>query len=491
MAAADLIAAPAGVASRPLPALIARLQAAGFAVSTAEMLDAARLLARLAESGTCSSPSSGLGMRPGKPVLSLPKWLPLPETPDSSTADDPADFLLRHLRPLLCKTSDAAAQQRFDAVFQDWWDHPPLPPASQPQDDPGPTGDTTTSEPPKPSRRRAVLLGLLLLVSLIWLLQHYYNQHEATTVSAAPITEPKPAQPAQPPKPDPAARSQPPPRTERIYGYWPAYRYTETLRPGLAWLLVGAPLSLLLFFHLPAWALGRRRGGGGAGIRLDGWDHDKAARRLVPPLAAGVADCLDRHLRGPADEIRRLARRPPLDIRRTVAATLAHLGIPQLRYRHARLRPEYLLLVEAGDDSALPMLWAERLRKQGVAVDLRRLIVPQDGGPPTWRNRHGETGPLNRLPDPGYGQRLMLWCPTAPFCWMKTANGGPGYARRGWNAGRCARCFPPRNRATCSAAGWHCWIAASPPATPVFWCCPRKNPPWPPGASGWPAARCQ
>lgn len=66
--------------------------------------------------------------------------------------------------------------------------------------------------------------------------------------------------------------------------------------------------------------------------------------------------------------------RPAIDVARTVSATLASSGIPKLRYRHARLHPEYLVLVEADHDDDFPMLWAGRLKKQGFLV-----------GCPNWR----------------------------------------------------------------------------------------------------------
>ncbi|TAN47123.1 MAG: hypothetical protein EPN21_18370 [Methylococcaceae bacterium] len=398
---------------RTLRELIARLQRAGYPVSTAETLDATRLLTKLAEREPSPSshpfrsfPSSSLGTPSGKLQLPDTQGETTQESPVSDNTDaNQGEFLLQHLRPLLCKSADPAVQQRFDKIFHDWW-QPGIAAAKKPPK--ASDQKVPRREPPKITqpRRHIVLLSLMLLalVLIYWLQPTPQNWKTNTTT---PIDTGAESVAPQPITPAPIAPA-PTPNT-RIYGYWPAYRYTETLRSGLAWLLVGAPLSLLLFFHLPAWALGRRRGSGGAGIVLDGWDHDKAARHLVPPLAAAVADCFDRHIRGPAHEIRRLARRPPIDIIRTVDATLNHIGIPQLRYRHARLRPDYLLLVEADSDEALPMLWAERLQKQGVAVDLRQLIVPKDGGVPTWRTRHGgASGRFDRLPNPGYGQRLML-----------------------------------------------------------------------------------
>ncbi|MGZ5077662.1 MAG: hypothetical protein ACXV9R_13675, partial [Methylobacter sp.] len=230
------------------------------------------------------------------------------------------------------------------------------------------------------------------------------NPTQAITEQKPDVSKPTKAEPNKD-----KIQEQAKPESPRIYGYWPAYRYTETLRPALAWLLVGAPLLLLLFFRLPAWALSRRRSGNGTGIMLKGWDKELAAQRLLKPLTEETASRFDWHIRGPAEEVRRWSRRPSIDIARTVSATLAGLGIPRLRYRNARLHPEYLVLVEADRDDDFSMLWAERLKKQGLAVDLRRLIVPKDGSRPYWHNQQtGETGRFDNLPNPGFAQRLIV-----------------------------------------------------------------------------------
>lgn len=362
------------LADPKIPELIARLQAAKFPITTSEVLDATRLLAKLAE----------------------------------NNASLQADFLRDHLRPLLCKSTERQVQQQFDAIFQQWWDEGrrvELEPSQSP---------VTPPEQPKPPKRKLRIAVLLFILSLALALLYWQRRPVPELIDVKPtpaIAEQKTDVP-KPIKPDPGSnKPQAPakPESPRIYGYWPAYRYTETLRPALAWLLVGAPLLLLLFFHLPAWALSRRRSGGGAGIMLKGWDRDLAARRLVKPLTDDVASRFDWHIRGPAEEIRRWSRRPSIDVARTVSATLASLGIPRLRYRHARLHPEYLVLVEADHDDDFAMLWAERLKKQGLAVDLRRLIVPKDGSRPSWHNQQtGETGRFDNLPNPGFAQRLIV-----------------------------------------------------------------------------------
>lgn len=357
--------------SPSLPELIARLQAAKFAIATSEVLDAARLLAKLAENNT-----------------------PLQ-----------ADFLRGHLRPLLCKSTDRQAQQLFDDIFRQWWEE-------QRRIEVGPvTGPVTPPEEPKPKHRVAVLLVILFL-ALVLLYWQRRPEPELTDANPAPSMTEQKKEVSKPVKAEPNKdKTQEPtkPESPRIYGYWPAYRYTETLRPALAWLLVGAPLLLLLFFNLPAWALSRRRSGGGSGIMLKGWERDLAAQRLVKPLPEEVASRFDWHIRGPAEETRRWSRRPSIDVARTVSATLASIGIPKLRYRHARLHPEYLVLVEADHDDDFAMLWAGRLKKQGLAVDLRRLIVPKDGSLPYWHKQQtGETGRFDNLPNPSFAQRLIV-----------------------------------------------------------------------------------
>lgn len=354
-----------------LPELIARLQSAKFAIATSEVLDATRLLVKLAE----------------------------------NNASLPADFLRNHLRPLLCKSTERQVQQQFDVIFQQWWDE-----GRRVELESIPEPVTPSEESKPPQRKLKIAVRCLLLLALVLLNGHRLPQAELTEAnpsSTEQITDvPNPVQPYPGnDKPQNPVK----PESPRIYGYWPAYRYTETLRPALAWLLVGAPLLLLLFFHLPAWALSRRRSGGGAGVMLKGWDRDLAARRLVKPLSEAVASRFDWHIRGPAEEIRRWSRRPSIDVARTVSATLAGLGIPRLRYRHARLHPEYLVLVEAEHDDDFAMLWAERLKKQGLAVDLRRLSVPKDGSRPYWHTQQtGETGRLDNLPNPGFAQRLIV-----------------------------------------------------------------------------------
>jgi len=368
------VSAAAAPLSRPLPELIRRLRDAGFPVSSAEAVDAARLLAKLAE-------------RDAEALQAGP--------------------LRQHLRPLLCKYSDEESQQRFEAVFDEWWQRVGVAPTA-PTPKPG-TPPLSQRESPVSARRRAFWLGGLLL-SLGLAFWRYAD------IGKTPPTPPpvKSAQPDTPggntPRPKATPSPQAPAQGPRVYGYWPAYRYTETLRPAVAWALVGMPFSLLLFFHLPAWALGRRRGG--ADIGLDGWERELAAQRLLPPLSEAVAGRFDRHFRGPARETHRLARRPPIDLPRTVQATVGKLGIPQLRHRHARLRPSYLVLVEADADDDFPMLWAERLQRQGVDVDLRRFAAPKPGeaaqAPRCLALRGGPGLRFDRLPNPGVGQRLIL-----------------------------------------------------------------------------------
>ncbi|MGZ5018602.1 MAG: hypothetical protein ACXV8U_22780, partial [Methylobacter sp.] len=170
-----------------LSELIARLQAAKFAIATSEVLDATRLLVKLAE----------------------------------NNASLPADFLRNHLRPLLCKSTERQVQQQFDAIFQQWWDEgyrgelgPSQPPVTPP-------------EQPRPAKRKFRIAVLLVILLLALALLYWQRRPEPELPDVNPtqaITEQKPDV-SKPTKAEPnkdKIQEQAKPESPRIYGYWPA-----------------------------------------------------------------------------------------------------------------------------------------------------------------------------------------------------------------------------------------------------------------------------
>ena len=358
-----------------LPDLIERLNANGFKLTTSETLDATRLLVKLGQSGL-----------------------------DELNSEQ----LKQYLKPILCKASDPESQDRFDQAFAEWANSPPT--ARTEWHESGTISKAAATPSSKSLQRPKISLktglvtfGLMLAITSSWLVFNQQTVQEIgsdSTHIVAKVTT-KPLEPSAP-------KTHP---SKRIYGYWPAYRYYEAVKPEIAWLLFGLPFSILAFVQLPAMVLSRRRNHGGQAIWLDGWGRDKKAENLVPPLPEIVAGQFARHFRGFAKEKKLLARRPRIDVRRTVEATLSKLGIPQLHYRHAQLRPSYLVLVEAEDDDALPILWAERLKHLGIDTDIRRFKLPKQGEIPTCQTigtASSSAVSFTNLPKPAAGQRLIL-----------------------------------------------------------------------------------
>lgn len=412
-------AAPAGVAVEPastgLLDLIRRLREADFRVGTSETLDAARLIKALAER---EAGPLDLGQLKAK------------------------------LRPVLSKT--AAQQRQFDAVFQAWVDAQ-LPSPPHPQDSKSPIADpaaatqppgppSTTTTPSRFNGRKWLLYACLGLVIACTALGLWYWRSRTV-----PVPPPEPVIPAasgvSAPKPAPVSivpvGSDPP----QIYGYFPVLRQQAEVRPIWIWLAL-APLFLLLAF---AFELGPRLLGGTRvrsglhSVRLPGWPRQLRAQRTLLQLPAATAGRLARHVHGPADELRRLERRPQLHLKRTVEATVRNLGLPALKFRHARLVPSYLILVEADSDDDHLVLWAERLAQSGVDADLRRIVHRVGEAPRLYRVRRPGNGsddvglPLEALPQPSYSQRLVI---VSEGAWLRDAQGRPSEAAR---AGRFDR----------------------------------------------------
>ena len=353
--------------------LVDRLRAEGFPVGLSETLDAARLLRRLGEANAPLADRAGLRGR---------------------------------LRPVFCKSS--ADQQRFDRIFDAWADAPfekedeNEPPVPNPTPAPAPAPNPS---PPAPYWWLAIFS--LLMVAGVW-----WWPTPRQIVAPPPEIPQKPSIPATP-KPEspvvPALPQAAPTVEPKHDGYFPALRYTEVLRPVWAWGLLVAPLLglLLLPISLPQRGLSRAPGGQ---VRLDGWPRATTARLAVARMLPAVVGRFDRHLRGPANELSHSARRPKVDVARSVRATLARLGVPTLRHQHTRLRPSYLILVDAPHNEDLAVLWAQRFHHEGIEARLYRLDR-HDGDPAAWAavsEQGRQRLPLEALPAPSYGQRLMF-----------------------------------------------------------------------------------
>jgi len=369
--------------------LIVFLRTRGFPVGPSEALDVARLLRHLVSA--------------------------------AAAAEAPPDLfgLIPKLRPVLCKRAED--QARFEAVFHEWATlHQPHRPSGEAVAAPQAAGA-------RPSRRpgRWLLGGLLLLIVLVigW---QSSQRAPVTGEGTAPVKQaPRTSAPAQAPVAPVAVVASP-----QFTGYYPAVRYNPELRPWAAGVLLGLGLLSLIGFSLPLvnpWLGHARRSG--RQVPLDLSSLREEAQRIVPPLSADIQARLERHVPGPASARGRLQRRPPLHIGRTIEATLHRCGLLSLRYRDARLRPSYLLIVEVdartgegpqswiGDPRGRMFYhWAERLRRRGIDVDIRlaryddaaqTAVVCRPSGS-GWRLDGEDGAPLDRLPMPPTGQRLVL-----------------------------------------------------------------------------------
>lgn len=371
-------AAPDGPGEAGLIGLVAALQRAGLQVGSAEAIDAGRLLRVLAD-----------------------------------RQERPADLRAK-LRPVFCKSRED--RHRFDEAFSEWagaraaasTSGAPAPEtASAPQ---APAGE------PLPPRRRArrVLMLLMILAGLGYV--GYRLLAPAPGPSPALESSRKDAGPAAP-APTPQDTGQ---AGRSFDAYYPKYRENRELRPGWVWGSLAIPLVLLLMLGVPGQVLSRtlaRRSG--RRVELDVEPLRREAQRIVPAMAADVAGRLERHLRAEYSAHGVPARRAPLHVPRTVEATLRNLGVPTLRFRHALLRPSYLVLIDAeGEDDPrgrLFYLWAERLLRQGLDVDIRLFRGGGEAAPvcyrsnqPSWRDRGRQGQALDRLDDPPPGQRLVM-----------------------------------------------------------------------------------
>jgi uncharacterized protein with von Willebrand factor type A (vWA) domain len=380
------------VEQQALLRLVDALRSAGFRAGASEAVSAARLLMQLRK-------------MPGAPqdVHGLCPWL----------------------RPIFCSSPEE--QTRFDTVYKAWADafdaarRPPPPPPPPPRAE-----ARVKTQWSKVVDALPTLFALLVAGGIAW---NVITSKPPVRPAPAPASAPVVAQPApQPyfqPAPVAAAASEP-----AVEGLFPALRESRTVRPTVLWALLGLPLAVLVLGGgVPGMQLfqGRRRSV--EQVFLDVRALGRQAREVLPKLAAGVAGRLERHLRGATDEL--APRRPRLDERRTVEATVARPGRIGLRWRPAPVRPSYLLLIDAEDEDdprgRLFALWAERLQREGLDVDIR-LFAPQAGSdaPVCWPSEHRRAGrvgvPLDRLPAPPEGQRLVVVSDAA--AWVHTQDDG-------------------------------------------------------------------
>ncbi|WP_332879413.1 WD40 repeat domain-containing protein [Massilia sp. S19_KUP03_FR1] len=327
--------------------------------------------------------------------------------------------LKSHLRPVLCKSTTACAS--YDDVFDRWCNRVAKP--GKHVDDTGTTEEKVPAETKKPPYLlvgAVLIMALLALLALLAAVRFWPPQDSGGSGASAPTQSVPAATPA--PRATGAAPAAPAARAAAVssgpaktYGYFPAVRVNEEIRPAWWWVLVLLPLLAggpAMLSALPSARISRARGGGQ--VMLQDWPASKYRRDLVAPIAPAVEARLQRHVPGAVEHRHAYARRPQVDPRRTVAATIGKLGIPTLRYRRARLRPAYLVLVAAERDDAFGILWAQRLRDLDIRVDVFRFPLP-DGAAVPICTEVGGTGRrfgFHVLPRPEAGQRLLVLGPT-------------------------------------------------------------------------------
>lgn len=444
----------------PIDGLVQRLVAQGFRIGTSEAIDAARLLRHLAERQARERVQD-----PPAP----PADHPTQQAPDTSPPTGPdLAALAARLGPVLCKSREE--QERFPALFAQWaqegWQQ-----ATGRRVDGGPSSaaggtgggtatdllDSPSDDSPPTDGRVARLVGgaLLVLTLLAWAGSRWFlpvaelpapvdaasaaagaDGRSPAASSAASGLAAEGGQASSPTEPPPGAATVSPaapgagaPSSPALpwQGYFPLVRQAQVLNPWLAGAWAALGLAVLVLALLPAGTplLSRSRRSGRR-VMLDDRALRDEANRVVPPMRGGTGERLERHVAGPSVWRDRLQRRPPIDVPRTVEATLRRLGVLQLRHGTARLRPSYLLLVDTASEAdprgRLFYRWAERLHRAGIEVEIRlfRLdatgravtVRPKDSG---WRLAGQDGEPLDRLGTPPYGQRLVVVSDGAPL----------------------------------------------------------------------------
>jgi WD40 repeat protein len=326
-----------------LPGLHRALQLEGFAVGPRELLAATQLMVRLAEAG-------------------------------HFPAD--VDALAPMLRAVYCKS--ASEQRRFDPVFARWRDGRATLPAAS---DTAALPQGTVPPPPEPPRPwwRQSTPWLLVLVVGLGVATFWQRSLQRDSAGLAPVVEapttPEPAAPTPGAPPPPGTVALAAAEPDGQAGFMPQQRRQREFRPGVIALLLALPVPLLLLMYAPALALSRRhadRARRGGRVRLDVSSWRDEAERIVPAMDPSTAARLDRHLRPAADDP--AAGRRALDEARTLAATLRRHGRLTLRWRTRPTRPSYLVLLDVRDEQDLRgrlfFRWADRLRREGVSVEI-------------------------------------------------------------------------------------------------------------------------
>lgn len=356
----------------PLSDLVQRLREARISLGTTELVNAGRLLRHLKAHGTLLS----------------------------------RDTLRARLRPIFCKSRDD--QNRFDDAFRAWIGQteviPPPPP-------PPP--------PPKVSAWRQFTAFYAKSRQIVWYCAALFVVLGVLVFAIIPRPQQEPVRIRDDGMAASAASVTPITVVPRqVEHYYPAGRSNTEISTSIAWGSFLLPVVALLIGG-PAWFLVRsQRRRTTERIKLDERSLREATRHIVPPLAADIAGPLERHTRGSRTARGTLARRAPLHMRRTIEATMRNFGIPQLHFRHTNLRPSYLMLIDAEDEAdprgRLFYMWANRLRLEGLDVDIRKFHRREGQAPMGYRlaargkldDAVGE--PLDRLPDPPVGQRLIV-----------------------------------------------------------------------------------
>lgn len=365
------LAAPSGGGTTADPAaglsaLVHALREAGYRAGPAELVSAGRLLTVLARRN------------------------PLPTT---------AAELAPWLRPVFCSTREE--QARFDEIFGAWLEALEQRGAAEraaadPAAGAAGSGDAAAAahggDHRKPwAERAAQALRALVVIAAIgvgaWVVwKQAWQPSVGTAPPAAGVgTEPAAgaasAAGAAPVQPIASPATQP-----DLQGIYPAVREMRSLRPEIVWPLLALPLLLLLVSGgVPALALMQGRHRSGREVVLDTTALAREAEQVLPGLDPSVAARLERHVRAEGGSDAPLARRRRLDARRTVEATLRRHGVISPQYRAVPLRPSYLMLIDAEDEhdprGRVFYLWAERMRRQGLMVDIRLFRHPAPESP--------------------------------------------------------------------------------------------------------------
>ncbi len=324
------------------------LRADRFVVGPGELLAATRLLVRLQETGQLPADAAALANR---------------------------------LRAVYCKSP--AEQKRFSTTFEKWLATRKPEQVFQREAQTAAEVAPATTAPARQARWPRVVMTIAigaLIAFLVWQRLAPDTSSDLGPVAPAPPIDTTgssttSATTSAPPKQAAAPVIDPREADAGVTGYVPVQRAQREFRPWVVLLLLALPLPLLVLLYAPALVLSRRHGERsrqGGRVSLDVSDWRMEAERVVPALDLRTAARLDRHVR-PGFDAPTLASRRVLDTPRTLAATLRRHALT-LRWRPRRARPSYLVLIDVHDEhdmrGRLFFRWADRLRREGVAVDL-------------------------------------------------------------------------------------------------------------------------